>query len=400
MNTEHSAVDTALAYYYQGMYALVVLLENGVDDSSIVVEGDDDVELKGPDRSLYQLKHSLAEKGPSISVKSVQLWKTLKVWIDANDPDARLVLVTCAKIASNDPLEHLDVSRGSGSIEVISDALLKEASRVTSERKIAEEKGSPLPYSDKAPGIEAFLYLTEAQRKQLLLRCSVITRSPRITDVRERIASYFIGWVPPEIREIFLDQLLEWWDYRVCRSLMKELPQQIHRAEVYSKQIEILKSLESPLLPDSYSSRSPDDPLAEMGPNMAFQIDLVRGGQERKKRAAIVWWRARNQRELWLSRDLSLKARFVEFDELLEERWRERFEPLKDDLQEADAKTCELQGRQLLDWSHLKARDEIRQQQFQFGPDYLVPGSFQQLAEELQIGWHRDWRQLCRIEDE
>lgn len=400
MSTVHSAVDPALGYYFQGMYALVVLLEEGDDDSTILVEGDDDLELVGSTRSLYQLNHTLAENPPSITIKSVQLWKSLRVWIEANDPAARLVLVTCARIGRDNPLERLEGNRRRKAIEPLLDALSREARRVQTEREVARREGDPLPYSDKAPGTKIFLELAKDQRQQLLSRCHIIAGSDRITEVCDRIASFFKGWVPPDIRESFLDQLLQWWDYRVCRSLMRELPRHIHRSEVYFKQVEILKSLESPVLPDSYSARSPDDPMAVIGPNMARQIEYVRGGPARKRRAAIAWWKARHQRELWLTRDLSLETRFVEFDDLIEERWRERFEPLADDLKVADAPTCEQTGRQLLDWSHLRARDEIRQQQFQFGPDYLVPGTFQQLAEELRIGWHRDWRQLTEDKDE
>jgi hypothetical protein len=44
----HSARDTAVGFYFQGLYALVVLLD--ADDlASAIIEGEDDIQLDGPE---------------------------------------------------------------------------------------------------------------------------------------------------------------------------------------------------------------------------------------------------------------------------------------------------------------------------------------------------------------
>ena len=326
-----------------------------------------------------------------------QVWTTLRAWIDADVPDAQLVLVSCAPLLAKDPLNQLALTRQDRDISAVLAALVHEAERVRDARHEAEARDEPkLPYEDRAPGVYSFLALTTDARTRLVERIAVIPNSPNILEVRGRIVEYFEGWVEPEIRESFVTELLKWWDYRACRSLVGELPRRISRAEVYREQAAIRSSLTAPALPESYSRLHPTDPADGLSTTMERQIALVKGGAERLERASLARWRARRQRDEWLTGDLSLRSRFAEFDELLEARWNELFAPLSHDLEEADEATCEQSGRRLLDWSHVKARQEIPTPTGGVRADYLVPGSYQQLADELRVGWHRDWKTLMQ----
>ena len=57
VRSDRSAVDSAVGYYHQGLFALVRLLD-APDNASVSIETDDDVVLHEAITSLHQIKHS------------------------------------------------------------------------------------------------------------------------------------------------------------------------------------------------------------------------------------------------------------------------------------------------------------------------------------------------------
>ncbi|WOH75527.1 hypothetical protein RX330_10665 [Bradyrhizobium sp. NDS-1] len=80
------------------------------DDALVWLETLNDVVLVANGETLLeQLKHSLKDKSPALTVASVKLWKTLKAWIDIL-PELDLSrtwlhLVAVADISAGSPLE-------------------------------------------------------------------------------------------------------------------------------------------------------------------------------------------------------------------------------------------------------------------------------------------------------
>ncbi|RWO82536.1 hypothetical protein [Mesorhizobium sp.] len=106
--TPHSADASALGFLYQAQYALLRLWKEQSDDAVVFLETLDDVVLKtNGETILEQLKHSLSEKPDAITVASLNVWKTLKAWIDVlpnlDLPRTWLHLVTVAEISPNSP---------------------------------------------------------------------------------------------------------------------------------------------------------------------------------------------------------------------------------------------------------------------------------------------------------
>src|SRR4051812_45186482 len=102
----HSATHSAIGYYHQGLYALVVLLDAG-DGARVSVETADDVTLEDGITSLHQLKHSL-DPSSSFTIRTDGLWKTVKVWCDRKPAgDESLVLATCAPLSAGSELMEL-----------------------------------------------------------------------------------------------------------------------------------------------------------------------------------------------------------------------------------------------------------------------------------------------------
>lgn len=93
-------------------------------------------------------------------------------------------------------------------------------------------------------------------------------------------------------------------------------------------------------LSDDYSKLTPTSIQSELGGYMEKQIDLVNGGDSRKRRAAVARWRARNQREKWIQDDVLNAMELEEYDCQLIETWTYRHEPMKEDLEGESEDIC------------------------------------------------------------
>lgn len=412
MSNPHSADASFLGYYFQGMYALVKLLEAG-DFDKVSIETEDDVTLKDPKEkkmSLYQLKHSLDAKG-SLTVKNDGLWKTIRIWSkvikeNESDEDTFFIFVTPLSIGKENCLIKLSEERNDRKDVV--DSLLEEASRVMEEREIAKrekanlkgEKEITIPYSTKFPGCEAFLSLTDNQRTNLVNKMTIHPNSFNIKTVNEEVEKRIKNTVPIKIRKLLIERLIEWWDRRVVLGLLNESPREIKKIELVQEISNIINSLKDDTLPDDFSSKDEEvDITAELGGIMETQIDLVKGGPPRKRRAAVARWKARNQRERWIDDELSNILELNKLDKQLINAWKDRFEVMQYDLEDcADDELC-ISGRDLLDWSHLKANREIVPIRTNWSQPFLVQGSYQQLADEMKVGWHPNYEKKINVVD-
>lgn len=397
MSNPHSADASFLGYYFQGMYALVKLLEAG-DFDKVSIETEDDVSLKNPEEkriSLYQLKHSLGTKG-NLTIKNDGLWKTIRIWSNIikeseNDEDTFFIFVTPLNINKENCLIKLS-EEGSDRTDVINN-LFEEAKRVLQEReKAILKKEKVLPYNTRAPGCEAFLGLTDNQRKNLANKMTIHPNSFNIKTVNEEVEKRIKNTVPIKMRKPLIERLIEWWDRRVVLGLLDKSPREIKKMELIQEISNIVNSLEDDTLPDDFSSKDEEvDVSDELGGVMEAQIDLVKGGPPRKRRAAVARWKARNQRERWIDDELSNILELNKLDDRLIREWKDRFEAMQYDFAGCDEDILCTNGRDLLDWSHLDASREVVPIRTNWSQPFLVQGSYQQLAEEMKVGWHPNY---------
>lgn len=92
MMSTHQASEQMLGYLYQVRYALVLLLKNDNENHQISIERFDDVAFSQDDtpKQMIQLKHHVRQQG-NLSDASTDMWRTLKVWIDAVSIDESLL---------------------------------------------------------------------------------------------------------------------------------------------------------------------------------------------------------------------------------------------------------------------------------------------------------------------
>ena len=97
-----------------------------------------------------------------------------------------------------------------------------------------------------------------------------------------------------------------------------------------------------------------------------------------------------------MTESLAFANELAEYDEMLIEEWKDRHEAMSHDTTDLDEEMRQKHGLELLEWSHNAAHLELNP--FKSGIDlpFLVRGSFQQLAEELSVGWHPDYIERCQ----
>lgn len=380
----HSAKPSMLGYRFQPLYALLVLWSESEDDfDEVSVETEDDITLKGSSTiNLYQLKHS-TENPERLTIKNDGFWKTMRIWAQYADSQShKLYFVTADEVKESDTLFKL-VCGDKDRIELVT-LMANEAKRVINARNLAiANKEKKLPYEKRFEGCEAFVQLTPDQQLNLIEKVTIRPNTFDIYQVQDEVIKKLSSMAVSSTRPLIAKRLLEWWDKQMLDS-----DEGIKKMELLFNLQCLIAQFQDNSLPDDYSDKLPESIDPELGGFMEKQIDLVNGGFSRKKRAATARWRARNQRERWIQDDLLYALELEKYDRKLQEVWADRHEPMKDDMDGESEERCEKEGLSLLEWVHWESHLHVNPIRSEWKQHFLIQGSFQQLAEEMRVGWH------------
>jgi hypothetical protein len=397
--SKNDATDTAAGFYFQAMYGLIVLLD-AADGHAVSIETADDIEKTGPSPQLLQLKHSLGTPS-SLTEKNDGLWNTFSIWIPQLSISAlTFVFVTCADIPDGHRLRGLATPDGDrtevlGLLETEAQRVVQAVTNAKTKKSAGGATGAAIPYKDRLEGCAAFLALTPGERLAFLQRTVILHRSFNLAAI-ETVVTGRLETLPQAIRPRAARKLLEWWDGRVARSLTGLEPRRIERDELLQRHHAIVIELGDDALTDDYSLKLPDDLSGLLGSNMEKQIHLVEGKTSRVHRAALARWRARSQRDRWLSETVGVAEDLRRFDSHLIEYWQDRHGPICDDCATSDDGEKRRRGLELLEWAHHQSPKEVPPPRPRWFGDFLAQGSYQQLADELRVGWHPNYVALMK----
>lgn len=182
MTGDFSAGPSALGFFYQARYALLLLLRND-SDYEMSLESLDDIvfERAGNPVELLQTKHHINSTA-SLSNASTDLWKTLRVWStevsqgQVQPEEVMFTLVTTARAPDESAASKLcpETSQGRD---------------VNSALEILRETVRSSRSETNRPAYDAFSSLSDSQQRKLVSSIYVLDSSPNILDARDKIIS-------------------------------------------------------------------------------------------------------------------------------------------------------------------------------------------------------------------
>lgn len=380
----HEAAGQALGYLHQCLWALVELGRRTPSSPKLVLrlEALDDIQFDtdGVATELLQVKHHIGSSS-SLSASSVDLWRTLNVWMDLPEQDDSLLrLVTTQSLATNGDLDGLTsrFRNTEQALTIITAAAESSSNRVT------------------APWREKFLALDPRQRDALLGRIVLEDGAPHADDIGTAIVETFRYAIPRGRREVFVDQLIGRWAV-VAVALLDGSMDAVSGIDL----INIVTDITDQLRPDTL----PIDPAVTrpFGPTNAqdyherrfvHQLRWIALDDTRLWKAIRDYHRSYAQRSYWLRHQLVSEAELDRFAFRLRDEWETVFDRKMAQATRAGRTDLEVVGQEVLEDLAEQSRARIRDR---FEESWFSRGMFHSLADgeigipDDPVGWHPDF---------
>jgi hypothetical protein len=381
-----TAASSAAGYYYQARLALLESLRLAYGDSNVevAIERFDDVsfEAKGEPLELLQTKHHINKVG-DLTDFSPDLWKTLRVWSEATKETpslpsrTRFALITTGQAPENSAASFLrpDSKRDVDKAE----ALLSAAAEKSENKELQAAFAS-------------FKSLAPEMRRSLLTAIEILDNAPVITELGGLIEDR-IKIIAPRGKAQLARELLEgWWWPRICQAL-QEMGGKISILELEAKLDDIRDAMKRDALPlDMEHVEPPEAELAALD-ELTFvrQLRTVGVGSNSLQFAKRDYYRAFTQRSQWMRQSLLFDGEVARFEKTLIEEWQPRFGMMCSKLGVTPEDGMVRQaGQDLYYWVETEARFPFRT----IAARFLSVGSYHILANDLRLGWHRDYQTL------
>lgn len=397
--TDHQASEQMVGYLYQVRYALQLLLDNDNTNYQISIEKFDDVAFddNGSPRELIQLKHHVNKCG-SLSDSSIDLWRTLKVWIDMFSKDSSVVynsdffLITTASAPKESAAAML--------CKKTTDRNVSEAyNRLKNIANTSNSKTNKSFYM-------AFNNMEEVKMKCLLEHIIVIANADNIVDSEKKIRKAIRFSCEPKHEDSVFERLEGWWFRQTIKALCSENPVYFTQKQIRS----VVKNIRSEYDEDNLPIE--EDILLlnnifekDLRPKQRIfleQLRLLKLQSNQLNSALLDYYRAYEQRARWIRNDLLYTNDLIVYERKLVDSWQDAYDWMLDELYE-DEEINEKQkikaGKKL--YRSLLAKDiRIRQK---CGEPFIMKGSYHILANKLKIGWHMNFlerlQQLLMFEE-
>lgn len=382
----HQATEQLLGYVYQIRYALYYLLTQEDERAQISVEKFDDIAVSydGIVDTLVQLKHHVKTTG-DLTDASADLWRTIKVWIDAVKQDenildtTRFLIITTAIAPKNTAAYHLKDDTDKRNVEMAY-TILKQVA-LTSKNQAHKSY------------YQAFNGLGEDGGKKLLENITVIDNESNILDVENGIKNQIKYCCLPQYKNMVYERLEGWWNKNIIQALCSEQPVFMTQFQVNSLLVELGQQYAPDNLPIDIEDFS-DEELSKLGAeDLLFykQLKLIYLGNKSLQIAVRDYYRAFKQRANWVRNDLLYVNELDNYEQRLIDEWEHVFAEMEDDLidyQDEITQNIKVRKAKTL-YKEISGKDiRIRSR---CSEPFVMRGSYHILANQLKIGWHIDF---------
>ncbi|MBN1662735.1 MAG: hypothetical protein JW943_03955 [Deltaproteobacteria bacterium] len=396
IETDFSAKEPALGYYYQIRYSLYLLLKQREnDDIELALEQLDDIvieDVNSAKTNLFQTKLHIKSVA-NLTNASPDLWKTIRVWSDSVikkhvDPTKTLfTLITTAK-ASESAITH-ELCKPSG---------IRDNEEIL---KILEETSQLSKSDTNEKAYTAFHQLTTAQKKALIEHIHILDASLDIEQVKQKTLDELKLSTTPDKLVPFYERLEGWWFQRCILNLFQDMAN-ITFHEVQGKIYDIQDHFRTDNLPIDFieTIQIGDQEAEEDHRIFVQQLRLIVLGKSLIKNAISDYYRAIEQRSKWVREGLVNPDEETRYEAELIGYWEPKFALMKDDV-EASGDVTEEEYHQLGKSFYTNYYIKTCPQKYfreRVTSEFLARGSSHFLADRKMIGWHPYYAE--RLENE
>lgn len=382
--SNHQASEQMLGYLYQVRYALALLLENDNSDCQISIERFDDVAFSNDDIpiQLIQLKHHIQHQG-SLTDASADMWRTLKVWLDAisespdilNGTNFLIITTATAPIDSAAFLLKNDTNRNP-------DTAYEKLKLVCSSSTNQAHQGY----------YASFMGTSEDTIKQLIRQMYIIDCASNVIDVEKDILKHIRYSCIPKHQKMIYERLEGWWFKKAIDALCSDTPVFVNQNQVRSFIVAVSQEYADDNLPIDIGDIDDLQESSFSGNEKIFheQLKLICLSNRRMQIALRDYYRAFRQRASWIRNNLLYINELDRYEDRLIDEWEHAFVAMEETLSTTDNATDEAkarEGRQL--FSNMENKDIRIRPKCQEA--FIMRGSYHILANQLKIGWHVDF---------
>ena len=388
----HQAAEQMTGYLYQVRYALQLLLENENDNYRISIEKFDDVSFhdSGTPKELIQLKHHLNRAG-SLSDSSVDLWRTLKVWLDMVSEDCTILqssdffLVTTSSVREESVSKILSENQFNGEEEIrnVYNRLKEVAETSTNETNKSF--------------YQCFLRTDKNLVLELLSHVTIIPKADTIVDSEKRIRKIIRYCCRPRQEDFIYERLEGWWFRTVINFLTSDQPQFVDQQQVRNKINDISNEYRDDNLPVDEDIEFFDISRENSSINEIFleQLHILNIKNILLKSASNDYYRACKQRTRWVRDELIYLDELAKYDIKLISEWEIAFAWMEDFLgnevninDEEKIKAGKKLYKEMMD-KNINIREHCQK-------PFIMRGSYHILANKLKVGWHIDYKEILK----
>ena len=394
--SKYDATPSLLGFLYQTRFALLLGLRRNDLGAIVSIEKIDDVAFHKDIGSgsylpndLRQMKHHITKKG-GLGDKSLDIWKTLRVWIDAIQTkqvvlgNTEFFLVTTSKTTKRHAVRFL-----------LSEPTIRDSEKA---RETLETAGANSSDNDVAETHASLMKLSKKMRQQFFRAIHLVDDSQDVQQLRQQIENEVRLATTSKHRETFTDLLEGWWFRVVVDHLMQPNGIGIFVRQIEEQVGELREQFKRENLPDElFDAPVPNSKKPEDDPRQFVkQLSLIDVSDKRVRSAQEDHFKAFEQRSKWIRKDLLGIEELQKLESRLTNEWRRRFDIMLEGARE-DSEDDELvqSGKALYQWIELDApNNPLLFVRPEFRSPYMTRGSYHMLSDQLRIGWHPNYERM------
>ena len=387
---QFSAAEQALGYLYQLRYALLQILRLP-EETICLIEKDDDIDFTDPEegRILASLKHKAP--GDLLTDLSPDFWKSVRVWLsyyiekEIGAETVSFFLFTTGRVGVGSFLEAFlpNTQKDDGLVNRISEVLKSSKSKTIGKTK------------------KLLDLLPRDNWLDFFRRITIFDSQERIQDIPILIINERFRPIRPQFRTPVYERLEGWWNNLCIDLLTGKKNNPIHGWEVSEKLGFIADQFREDNLPIDFENAEPEGGVNPDSDERYFirQLSAIGLRSDRLRRAILDYYRAFEQRGMWVRENVTLTGELEQYDDRLMDEWSRLREVVFEELNDhSPEELLKKTGRKLFNQLSTTGNPNLRVRTG-VTATFVTMGSYHMLAndEPPRVYWHPRFEE--RIEE-